>query len=366
MKRVILYILALWLAVGIHFPTQAKTQWPEWEIFKANYIRSDGRVVDTSSADKITTSEGQSYALFFALIANDRDTFALLLEWTENNLAKGDLTHQLPAWLWGKRDDGTWGIIDNNSASDSDTWIAYSLLEAGRLWDVRDYETTGFLLLKRIAQEETVNIPQFGWMLLPGKIGFALDSKWKLNPSYQPPQLMRRFAQISPHWQEIEKNSLKLLTQSSAAGFVPDWIWWQQPGGWKNIEGAQGMGSYDAVRAYLWTSMLPPQDPQRKHLLAQWQPMLNLIISLGYPPESINVNEGKAQGYGNAAIAYALLPMAMNNAPAKAILEQKIADSPLDANSYYSYVLMLFAKGWLDKHFYFDSQGQLNPNWKQE
>lgn len=364
MRLVKLYLQILFLMVGIAIPTHASTQWPEWERFKQDYIREDGRVVDPSTEKKVTTSEGQSYALFFALVANDQDTFAQLLEWTENNLARGDLTHQLPAWLWGKRDDQTWGVLDDNSASDSDTWIAYSLLEAGRLWDIREYETKGFFLLKRISQEETANLPGFGRMLLPGKVGFTHENKWKLNPSYQPLQLMRRFAPYSSEWKDIEKNSFKLLQESSPHGFVPDWIWWQQPEGWEAAQGVAGMGGYDAVRSYLWAAMLPQADPQRVTLLKQWQPILNLVSSLGYPPERINVNTGKAEGYGNAAIAYALLPMAQENQSAKTAIEKKIADSPLDNNAYYSHVLMLFAKGWLDKRFYFDSQGQMQPNWK--
>ena len=46
-------------------------------------------VIDPSDARKITTSEGQSYGLFFALAANDRKAFDLLLAWTRDNLARG-------------------------------------------------------------------------------------------------------------------------------------------------------------------------------------------------------------------------------------------------------------------------------------
>ena len=65
-------------------------QWPMWQSFKQNYIKN-GRVIDNSDPRSITTSEGQSYGLFFALIANDEPTFNALLHWTEKNLADGDL-----------------------------------------------------------------------------------------------------------------------------------------------------------------------------------------------------------------------------------------------------------------------------------
>src|SRR5450830_1264766 len=76
--------------------TDCKTPWPEWEQFKRTFITTDGRVIDHSSNIKHTVSEGQAYAMFFALTANDRSSFQNLLTWTENNLANGDLTTHLP------------------------------------------------------------------------------------------------------------------------------------------------------------------------------------------------------------------------------------------------------------------------------
>ena len=48
-------------------------------------------------------AKGQSYALFFALVANDQATFDKVLAWTERHLAEGDLSARLPAWLWGEK-----------------------------------------------------------------------------------------------------------------------------------------------------------------------------------------------------------------------------------------------------------------------
>ena len=46
----------------------------------------EGRVVDYSDAKLITTSEGQSYGMFFALVANDRESFDKIFAWSEKNL----------------------------------------------------------------------------------------------------------------------------------------------------------------------------------------------------------------------------------------------------------------------------------------
>jgi hypothetical protein len=52
-----------------------------------------------------TISEAKAYALFFALVANDRGQFERLLSRTRNNLANSDVRHQQPAWLWGAGTD---------------------------------------------------------------------------------------------------------------------------------------------------------------------------------------------------------------------------------------------------------------------
>ncbi|MCJ8273098.1 MAG: glycosyl hydrolase family 8 [Psychrosphaera sp.] len=133
--------------------------WPDWQAFNKNLITKDGRVVDPSTEFLYTTSEGQSYGLFFALVANNQPLFNKLLHWTQNNLSQGDLTARLPAWQWGKRKDDSWGVIDSNSASDSDLWIAYTLLEAGRLFKDKRYTALGKLLSQRILREETTDLP---------------------------------------------------------------------------------------------------------------------------------------------------------------------------------------------------------------
>ena len=102
------------------------------ERLSARFIDAQGRVFDPQG-DQHTTSEGQAYAMFFALADNDRATFDRVLAWTQANLANNDLSTHLPAWLWGKDKDGQWKALDPNSASDADVWMAYTLIEAGRL-----------------------------------------------------------------------------------------------------------------------------------------------------------------------------------------------------------------------------------------
>ena len=201
--------------------------WPAWNSFRSKFVSDEGRVVDRSLQQHVTTSEGQSYGLMFALIANDRASFDLILRWTENNLASGDLTSQLPAWNWGNRADGTWGVIDANAAADADLWIAYALNEAGRLWKIPKYSALAELLAARILREETADIPGLGLVLLPGPKGFHPDDvTWRLNPSYLPIQIMRRFAVLYPDsdWKKIAATSLEIIARTAPYGFAPEWI----------------------------------------------------------------------------------------------------------------------------------------------
>src|SRR5580704_9136811 len=173
MKAAIKTMVLILLILALHSSgLKTSMYWPSWRDFKQFYISNNGRVVDTSSPNQITTSEGQSYAMFFALVANDHPTFDKLVLWTENNLAGGNLSAQLPAWLWGQNLQKEWAVLDKNSATDSDLWIAYDLIEAGRLWHNQHYTFLGTQLLYRILKEEVAYIPGIGNIALPGQVGF--------------------------------------------------------------------------------------------------------------------------------------------------------------------------------------------------
>ena len=78
-----------------------QTTWPAlYRNYTGAFLDTQIRVIDRDAGDR-TTSEGQAYAMFFALVANDRPRFDGLLRWAEQNLAAGDLTAQLPRAGYG-------------------------------------------------------------------------------------------------------------------------------------------------------------------------------------------------------------------------------------------------------------------------
>lgn len=345
--------------------------WPAWNNFRNKFVSDEGRVIDRSLPQHVTTSEGQSYGLIFALIANDRASFDMILRWTENNLANGDLTSQLPAWNWGKRADDSWGVIDDNAAADADLWIAYALSEAGRLWKVRKYTALAELLAARILREETAEIPGLGLALLPGPKGFHPDEvTWRLNPSYLPIQIMRHFAVIYPKsdWDKITGTSLEIITRSAPLGFMPEWIDYQAGKGFQTDHAATlAKGGFNAIRVYLWAGMLDSRDPAYPVLLTKLAPMGRYVASNSTLPQKINTPDGVINGSASAGFSSALLPFLKAYKLSKALHQQHqrvIALSPLEqTDNYYDQVLTLFGLGWLDGHYKFDRNGQLKPRW---
>ncbi len=329
--------------------------WPQWEAYKHRFIQPDGRVVEYSQQAR-TTSEAQAYALFHALVANDRKSFDKILSWTENNLADGDLTRQLPAWLWGKRPTGDWGIIDDNAASDADMWLAWVLLEASEKWHAKHYRKLGKGLLKLIERHEVTQLPGLGYMVLPGPDGFVTDNKrWKLNLSYLPLQVIRKFSHTgdSTIWTEVLRNSITLIDRASVNGIVPDWVIYQADGRLQasNSSAANHIG-YDAIRVYLWAGMLPPSEPTRTSLLQQ---LTRDCV------ERITPSASESPGM---KIAIAPLMKTTGNTRCLGQLVNLVDRSWHqgllgDPARYYDQNLSMFALAWLEKRYAFTADGGL-------
>lgn len=369
-------------ATALNTPAPPCTSWGAWTEFANQFLSKDARVIDPSSARAHSVSEAQAYALFFSLVANDQVRFEQLLRWTEDNLAAGDLTMRLPAWLWGRRDDGSWGVVDENSAADADLWLAYTLGEAGRLWQQRRYVALSSVVAERIVREETAQLPGLGRTLLPGPRGFIPQpGRWRLNPSYMPPFLMRWFATRSAdgRWQELLQTSLAVLRESSPRGFAPDWAFYRADAGEEGTEASGGhfegrelalperIGGYDAIRVYLWVGLTSPLDPARAQLLEHFSPMADRVEREATPPESIDVIDASAQGQGPSGFSAALVPFlaALDRSSALRTQELRLREHPVPPNAYYEQVLGLFATGWRELRFAFAADGSLVPAWQQ-
>lgn len=353
----------------------AEERWPLWEDFRSRFVEPEGRVVDRDVPELHSTSEGQSYAMFFALVAQDRPSFDRVWGWTLATLLRGEQGTRLPAWRWGKRTNGEWAILDDNAASDADLWIAYALLEAGRLWKHPAYTNSARLLMARIAEDEVTDVPGIGLMLLPAPAGFAWrdDAKgpyvrWRFNPSYVPIPVMRRLAEETPRgpWHAIAVNHARLITGTSALGFAPDWALYTTRGGFTADMETGDAGSYDAIRAYLWAGLVPAADPLARPMRDALNGMARLIASTGEPPETVRAATGATKGIGPAGFSAALVPFLQASgfatlANAQRDRAQAMLAQQAGRTRYYDHALALFGLGWAEQRYRFLPSGQLLP-----
>jgi endoglucanase len=343
--------------------------WPSWETFKSAYVSGDGRVIDPTHEDHRTVSEGQAYAMIFALAANDRASFDRLLTWTTNNLARGDMGLNLPAWLWGHREkDDSWGVIDANPATDADVWLAYALLEAGRLWSEPRYVVLADRMIANIAQYEVRDLPRLGPSLMPAPHGFVHDDYFRLNPSYLAMQPLRRIAAHTRDtlWPAVIASSRRVLLEAAPLGVAGDWVEWHPLNGFLPDAKTDGIGSYDAIRVYLWIGMLDAADPDRRELLERYAPVAGSFGPDGRPPERIDVATARARGAGPGGFSASFVPFFAALGDFGAVAQQKVhlaAQTATDAKRYYDGVLRLWSEGWESGRYRFAPDGSLLAAW---
>lgn len=370
--RLAMMALLLILSAPLHAACQVAT-WPLWEAFAERHLKADGRIVDYQSKLQHSTSEGQSYGMFFALVANDRPAFERMLAWTDDKLAGGQLGVRLPAWQWNVEQ----GVLDKNSASDADLWLAYGLIEGGRLWHAPELTRRGMALLATIAEQEVTVAVGLGPVLLPGKIGFIKEQgQLRLNPSYSPLPLLRRLATVNPNgpWPGLAESSTRMMVESTPRGMAADWVGWQPGVGFIADDVSAASGSYDAIRVYTWLGMSDPADPLAKRQNATLGGPALWLASHADLPEKVDTIHGNTSGIAPPGFRAAILPyLKMRGDRARyhalRITTQKQLENYVRGAApeltYYDLALSLFGFGWSEGRFRFSPQGVLETRWEK-
>ncbi|MBG1258345.1 glycosyl hydrolase family 8 [Nostoc commune] len=297
-----------------------------WDSYRQRFIQSDGRVIDYEASDR-STSEGQAYALLRAVLINDPTTFALTLNWSENNLqrqAGGKRTDSLWAWKWGRKEDGNWGVIDNNFASDADIDTITALILASRRWHQPEYLELAKLKLQDLWNLSTISKTQGKRYLLPGPVAaFVPDaSTVYLNPSYFAPYAFRIFAQVDPQhdWLSLVDSSYQVLEDSaklSKVGLPSDWVALNtKTGQYQTLPASstlKSLYSFDSYRVW-WRLSLDAawfNSPQAKsYLVTSTQHLQKLWSKQSSLPARIDL-QGKPLVDYEATSQYAMLYAAM-------------------------------------------------------
>jgi len=370
-------MVALMMPLASHASTPET--WPLWSSYKSHFLSADGRIMDPDR-NSMTTSEGQGYAMFFALVANDERTFERIRAWTEDNLASGNLAANLPGWSWGQSRDGSWHPLDRNSAADADLWIAYSLIEAGRLWKKPAYTRSGEGLLGQIAKLEVARLPGAGAVLMPGRVTlFSTPDRWVLNESYLPLPLLVAAAHAAPKgpWQQIAIDLPDWLQRASPTGFAMDWVAYSN-GEFSAVPNPgdasrPACGSYDAIRVYLWAGMTDKETPGAEEILHIFSPMARLLASTSTPPEMVSPSGTVLSTNSPVGFSAALVPFLLSSGEKSAAMTQlRSVKAHFDRQTgllnrhprYYDQNLALFGLGWQQQRFRFAPDGELRVRWK--
>jgi endo-1,4-beta-D-glucanase Y len=241
-----------------------------WDGYKKDYLEEGtGRALDKQQ-ENITTSEGQSYTMLRAVWMDDRETFDLAWKWTQDNLRRSD--DRLFSWLFGKKADGTYGVLSDrggdNAATDADVDIAVALLFAHERWGDDLYEEQALEIIEDVWQKEVVIIGDKPY-LTANNLEKLTSARPIINPSYFAPYAYRMFGEIDKthDWDALVDSSYEVLEQSTAAPLdkekgvlPPDWIVITPTGVQPtNIDGLTTNYSYDALRIpwrialdYMW------------------------------------------------------------------------------------------------------------------
>lgn len=210
--------------------------------FLRDYVDADGRVVRHDEGGD-TVSEGQSYALLFAVGAADEARFGTIWDWTRANLQRDD---GLFAWRWA---DGA--IVDDSPAADADLDIAAALALAADRWDRPEWEDEARRIADAVMDHETF---ESGDRLLLAAGPWAVDER-VVNPSYLARCDWEDLAELTgdDRWSDLGDAAFDVLAALADEGLPPDWARATDEGELRPVAGADaadGPGGYglDAAR----------------------------------------------------------------------------------------------------------------------
>ncbi|AXY21384.1 putative endoglucanase precursor [Komagataeibacter saccharivorans] len=233
----------------------------QWAIFRAQYFRPDGRIVDTGNNGQ-SHSEGQGYGMLFAVAAGDLQSFEVMWNWARTTLQH--TKDKLFSWRFLPDHDPA--VPDTNNATDGDLLIALALGRAGVRWGRTDLVHDAIAIYRDVLKHMTLQVGGYR-VLLPGATGFVTPDVVTLNLSYyiMPALLQALELTADRAWRTIMHDGMRIILQARFGQ-------WRLPADWVAMDrhtqvfsiakGWPPRFSYDAIRVPLylyWAHMLTPR-----------------------------------------------------------------------------------------------------------
>ncbi len=313
-----------------------------WEGYKAEYLEADSYRTLDKQQNYITTSEGQSYTMLRAVWLGDKDTFDKSWKWTKETLQRKDIG--LMSWLYGKRTNGTYGIITEqggeNTATDADVDIALALIFASARWNEQQYYDEGMKIVNAIWNEEVVRINGLPYLTADNLEKFS-STTVVINPSYYAPYAYRIFAKLDKKhaWLKLVDTSYDVLEKSmelnldtdKSAGLPPDWVFMNRKTGAISAPQSPDLTTHFGFNAFRvpWRLALDAQwydEPRAKELLSkmkflstEWNS--NAILYTSYTHDGKPAIKNQSAAFYGATLGYFMYADPEN---AKTIYENKL------------------------------------------
>lgn len=348
MTRILLKGLAF-AALALSALSAQARDWDMYDDFMTLHYEQ-GRIIDHTAQENFTTSEGQSYGMFFALVQGDQKRFDAMAAFVRDSLCGGDFGRQLPGWKFA---DGK--LVDGNNATDSDLLIAFDLLEAARLWNHPSYREDALKILALLKRDCVFGNRHMGPLLLPGAHGFVHDDEVIINPSYFPPFVMQRICQEDPDFKGIFRAVMQAVVLGSGSGYVADFLSFNKLG--HLMVKPSTVGSYDAIRFYLWLGITSRADPNRRILLPLYENMINRMLEERAVPTRISIYDGSVSGVGGTVFDAAMLTVTRGKI--RDHLRTRLKSQKFSSYDYYAHVLTLFALGNDENRYALSADGSI-------
>ncbi|WP_413692625.1 glycosyl hydrolase family 8 [Psychromonas sp. KJ10-2] len=185
MKKIIFALIILFFIVISLLPqflSFERTPYQKnWIAYKEQFIKN-GQVIDQEN-NNLSTSEGQGFALLFAVFSNDRKQFEKVWAWTQQHMQRKDYLFRGEVDSSEQTCDKTC-ISAKPNTSNGDLIIAWALFAAENKWDRQIYLVEGFRVLEAIKAK--LIRKKFDYqVVLPSETGFELaDGSVQVNLSY--------------------------------------------------------------------------------------------------------------------------------------------------------------------------------------